>query len=108
MRIINPNLSITHPSIGTSPMSLATQPWTSVILGTAQVDNHHEVASAQTSSAREPILRCINFQSSLPKFGYCGCTVKLEWYRIRTQPSAFIKGLSLMPQHFHRQLIWCS
>jgi hypothetical protein len=64
MRIINPNLSITHPSIGTFPVSLVSQPWPSVILGTAHVDNHHEVASAQTSVAREPILRYINFQSS--------------------------------------------
>src|SRR4051812_17134922 len=37
-----------------------------------------------------------------PIFGYCGCTIKLEWYRIQTTIS-FIKGLRLMPQHFHHQ-----
>ena len=64
MRIINPNLSITRPSISTSPVSLASQPWPTVILGTTHVDNLHKVASAQTLAAREPILRYISFQSS--------------------------------------------
>ena len=36
MRIINHNLSITYPSTGTSPMSLASQWCRSAILGTAQ------------------------------------------------------------------------
>src|SRR3954467_7726632 len=63
MRIINTNLSITRPSISTSPMSLASQPWPTVILGTAQVDNLHKVASAQTLAMRELILRYISFQS---------------------------------------------
>src|SRR4051812_46530899 len=37
-----------------------------------------------------------------PIFGYCGCTIKLEWYHIQKTIS-FIKGLRLMPQHFHHQ-----
>ena len=64
MRIINPNLSIIRPSISTSLVSLASQQWPTVILGTAQVDNLHKVASSHTLAMRELILRYIKLQSS--------------------------------------------
>ena len=102
MRIINPNLSITRPSISTSPVSLASQPWPTFILGTTQVDNLQGSLSSDlgrkgthTKVYKFPV-------KPYPNFGYCGCTVKLEWYRIQTTIS-FIKGLRLMPQHFHHQ-----
>ena len=79
MRIINHNLSITYPSIGTSPMSLASQWWRSASLGTAQglgrtfisVSRHFislvEAAfgiTPMTFVSREPILKYISFQLS--------------------------------------------
>src|SRR3954463_8761042 len=64
IRIINPNLSITLPIIGTSPVSLASQPLPTVILGTSLVDNLHKVATSKPLAVREPTLRYISFQSS--------------------------------------------
>ena len=87
MRIINPNLSFTRPSISTSPMSLASQPWPTAILGTAQVDNLHKVASAQTLAGRELILRYISFQSS-PTQSSGIVVVRYNWNGIASrQPS---------------------
>src|SRR3954465_4213466 len=42
-----------------------------------------------------------------PNFGYCGCTVKLEWYRIQTTIS-FIKGKGSCLNIFIIKIIWCS
>src|SRR3954466_3221532 len=102
MRIINPNLSITRPSIGTSPVSLASQPRPTVILGTAQVDNLHKVASAQTLAVREPILRYINFESNPTQSWVLWLYNKIGMVS-HPDNHQFYKGLRLIPQHFHHQ-----
>ena len=43
---------------------------------------------------KEPILRHVNYKLSPTHIRYCGCTVKIGKYRIRTQPSVFIKVIS--------------
>ena len=76
MRIINRNLSITYPSIGTSPMSLASQvmanrhsrncigmfksPFSIHFIFQRRQPRHNPYGTCQ----REPILRYINFQLS--------------------------------------------
>src|SRR3954468_11709536 len=42
-----------------------------------------------------------------PIFGYCGCTIKLEWYRIQTTNS-FIKGQGSCINVFITKIIKCS
>ena len=91
MRIINPNLSITHPSISLScEFGLPTM--TNCHLGyciggqssqgSLSSDLGHE--GTNTKVYKFPV-------KPYPIFGYCGCTLKLEWYRIQTTIS-FTKG----------------
>ena len=102
MRIINPNLSITHPSISTSPVSLASQPWPTVILGTAQVDNLQGSLSldlgregTDTKVYKFPVKPYPNFRV-LWLYGKIGMVSHPDNHQ-------FYKGLRLMPQHFYHQ-----
>ena len=104
MRIFNHNLSITDPSTCTSPLSLASQPRKSSVLGTAEGLIFHVMSFfpgkhllnpySMNMVVKEPILRQVNFQLSPTHIRYCGCTAKNGKYRIRTQPSVFIKVIS--------------
>ena len=85
MRIINHNLSITDPSIGTSPMSLAPQPrqppsWelhrcSSIFF--ISFFTRKPRLNPFVTVMREPILRQVNYELSPTHIRYCGCTVRL-------------------------------
>src|SRR3954471_14501373 len=91
MRIINPNLSITHPSISTSPVSVLPT-MTNCHLGYFTSGQSSQGSLTSDLGREGTNTKVYKFLvKPYPIFGYCGCTIKLEWYRIQTTIS-FIKG----------------
>ena len=89
MRITNPKLSITCPSIGTSPVSLA---MTNCHLGNFTGGQSSQGSLSSNLGLKGTHTKVYKFPvKPYPIIGYCGFTIKLEWYHIQTTLS-FIKG----------------
>ena len=122
MRTTNPNLSFTYSSIGTSPHEFGlpvktdSQPGNCTGLGPdIHLISRHFTSLHQYGGSlkHNPYDACSEgTHTKIHKFpakpypdsGIVGVLVKLEWYRIRTQPSVFfVKFTKSFTSHIHLQ-----